>query len=66
MLDISLLFQEVEDPRRSNATRHDLHEIPGSTDVPRASRHWQSPGRSGWLARTPVPGRARAVPAPSP
>ena len=27
MLDISLLFQEVEDPRRSNATRHDLHEM---------------------------------------
>ena len=27
MLDVSLLFQEVEDPRRSNATRHDLHEM---------------------------------------
>ena len=27
MLDVSLLFQEVEDPRRSNATLHDLHEM---------------------------------------
>ena len=27
MLDISLLFHEVEDPRRSNATRHDLQEM---------------------------------------
>ena len=27
MLDVSLLFHEVEDPRRSNATRHDLQEM---------------------------------------
>ena len=27
MLDVPLLFQEVEDPRRSNATLHDLHEM---------------------------------------
>ncbi len=28
MLDVSLLFHEVEDPRRSNATCHDWHEMP--------------------------------------
>ena len=27
MLDVSLLFHEVEDPRRSNATRYDLQEM---------------------------------------
>ena len=27
MLDVSLLFHEVEDPRRSNATRHDLQKM---------------------------------------
>ena len=27
MLDVSLLFHEVEDPRRSNATRHDVQEM---------------------------------------
>ena len=27
MLDVSLLFHEVEDPRRSNATHHDLQEM---------------------------------------
>ncbi len=27
MLDVPLLFHEVEDPRRSNATRHDLQEM---------------------------------------
>ena len=27
MLDVSMLFHEVEEPRRSNARRHDLHEM---------------------------------------
>ena len=27
MQEIYVIFQDIEDPRRSNATRHDLHEM---------------------------------------
>ena len=28
MREIYVIFQDIEDPRGSNATRHDLHETP--------------------------------------